>query len=137
MRHRLSATQVLVESESASIVGYYTLAAGSVSFEAIPESLRRKTKLSRYPTLSSILLARLARHGEWHGQGIGELLITDALERCWRTTADIGAAFVVVDAIDARASDFYRGFGFILLNDSDRRLSIPMTTVADLFRKEQ
>ena len=133
MRHRLSATHVLIDSDSESIAGYYTLAAASIGYEDIPEALRRKSKLSRYPQLSAVLLARLARHQDWRAQGVGSVLLADALERSWRSTSHIGAAFVLVDATDQRATEFYASFGFIPLEDSPRRLFLPMTTVAQLF----
>lgn len=40
----------------------------------------------------------------------------------------------VVDAIDSRAANFYRHFGFVPFPTVTNRLFLPMRAVADLFR---
>ena len=91
--------------------------------------------MSRYPALSATLIARLARHEVWRGSGIGELLLVDALRRAWDQTASVGAAFVIVDAINEAAADFYRRYSFIPFEDDDRTLFLPMIEVARLFAR--
>ena len=135
MRHRLSMTHTLTQAGSNAIVGYYTLAAASIPFERVPEALRERARMSRYPALSATLIAPLARHEVWRGSGIGELLLVDALRRAWDQTASVGAAFVIVDAINEAAADFYRRYSFIPFEDDDRTLFLPMIEVARLFAR--
>ena len=135
MRARLSATRVLLFDAPQVIVGYYTLAAASIPFNRIPEADRKRLKLSRYPQLSATLLARLARDERWRGRGTGDLLIADALRRIFEQTAQVGAAFVIVDAIDDNASKFYRSYGFIQFPETERQLFLPMGTLGQLYKR--
>jgi GNAT superfamily N-acetyltransferase len=58
------------------------------------------------------LLARLAVDKTEQRQGLGPALLKDALQRCRRAAKEIGARAVLVHAIDEKAMDFYRHFGF-------------------------
>lgn len=123
MDARSSACVVLVEeTDPGKIVGYYTLSQASVSITQLPESLTRK--LPRYPEVGATLIGRLARDIQWRGQNIGRLLVVDALRRCVRLSADVGAVIVVTDPKDKKARLFYEGFGFRALDE--RRLFISM-----------
>ena len=70
----------------------------------------------------------------YQGQGIGEFLLMDALHRGLVPSAEIAAAAVVVDAIDAGAAKFYQHFGFVAFPSIAGRLFLPMKAVAGLFR---
>jgi predicted N-acetyltransferase YhbS len=123
MDARSSACIVLVqETDPGKIVGYYTLSQASISTTQLPETLARK--LPRYAELGATLIGRLARDIQWRGQNIGQLLLIDALRRCVRFSADVGAVVVVTDPKDANARRFYENFGFRPLDE--RRLFIPM-----------
>lgn len=132
MRSRLSVTHVLVEAGSPVIAGYYTLAATSIPFSRIPEAERKRARLSLYPLLSATLIARLARAGERAGQGIGSLLLVDALRRSYQQTGQVGAAFVIVDALDEEAARFYQTYGFLPFPDESRQLFLAMRTLENL-----
>jgi GNAT superfamily N-acetyltransferase len=68
-----------------------------------------------------------------HGEGIGEFLLMDALRRSLTQSVQIAAAAVVVEAIDERAAQFYRHFGFTPFSSSASRLFILTKTVGALF----
>lgn len=87
-------------------------------------------RLPRYEAQPVILLGRLARDLRFRGQGIGELLLRDALERSLETHRQVGAIAVVVDAIDDRAASFYEAFGFIRLPGGANQHFIAMETIA-------
>ena len=129
MRARLSATHVLLMDSDVEIAGCYTLAAASIPLARISDSDRKRLKLSKYPQMSAVLIARLARDERWRGRGTGDLLMIDALRRLEAQTAHVGAAFVIVDAIDEHAAQFYESFGFLRFPDTPRQLFLPMTTV--------
>ena len=114
----------VLEGEGSSIKGYYTLSADSVDRNLIPEDLRKKLP---YKNLPVTLLGRLARDANYKGQGIGELLLADALKRAYQASSSIAAWAVVTDPINEKARAFYEGFGFISLESG--RMFIPMETI--------
>jgi hypothetical protein len=109
------------------IAGYYTLSAASIRLEKLPEEFTRK--LPRYPHLPATLLGRLARDLRFKGQGIGNLLMADALHRSYQNSSVIGSVAIITDPKDDNAADFYSEFGFKPLDG--QRLFLPMKTVAD------
>lgn len=127
MEARSSACFVLVPlADAGRVAGYYTLSAAEVVAAQLPESLVKK--LPRYRSLPATLLGRLARDTAFCGQGLGDRLMMDALARALAGSAEIGSVAVVTDPKDERAAAFYRGFGFIRLND--RRWILSMKDVA-------
>jgi predicted GNAT family N-acyltransferase len=120
---RASACFVMVPIESPGrIAGFYTLSATSIKLETVPTDLVKK--LPRYPRLPATLLGRLARDSEFKGQGIGGLLMVDALKRAYESSSVIGSIAMVVDPKGDRASKFYADFGFRPLNDQKMFLSM-------------
>jgi GNAT superfamily N-acetyltransferase len=127
IRRNLAVAYVLVETATGVIAGYYTLSSFSIVLAGLPESETRK--LPRYGQVPGILIGRLARDRRFRGQGVGELLLIDALRRAFNLSKDIGAWAVIVDAKDDNARLFYERFGFLPLIDNERRLFLPMRSV--------
>jgi GNAT superfamily N-acetyltransferase len=98
-----------VVHRSNSVVGYYSISAGSVSVE--DASPRISKGLARHP-IPVILLARLAVDKDEQGTGLGKALLKDALSRIAEAADIIGARAVLVHAIDEPARKFYEYFGF-------------------------
>jgi predicted GNAT family N-acyltransferase len=120
---RASACFVLVPvADRGRITGFYTLSATSIALEKMPEELSKK--LPRYPDLPATLLGRLARDSNFKGQGIGNLLMVDALQRAYETSSVIGSVAVVTDPKDDRAARFYAEFGFKSLDGHRMFLSM-------------
>jgi ribosomal protein S18 acetylase RimI-like enzyme len=92
------------------VVGFYSLSSLSLSLETLPEELAHK--LPRYDAIPAALIGRLARGESVRGQGVGELLLADAVQRILGAGRSIAVYAIVVDAKDERAAGFYRGFGF-------------------------
>jgi predicted N-acetyltransferase YhbS len=101
-----AATYLLRRDET--VVGYYALAMSAVTHDRAPSRLRRGMP----DPVPVVLLARLAIDHREQGRRLGGHLLVDALRRCVRGGAEFGARAVVVDAINERAADFYRHFGF-------------------------
>lgn len=101
-----AATYVLCRGER--VVGYYALAMSAVMHADAPSRLRRGMP----DPVPVVLLARLAVDRVEQGNRLGGHLLLDALRRCMRGGVEFGARAVVVDAIDARAAEFYRHFDF-------------------------
>ena len=127
-RRRIAAVFVAIDTQAADqVAGFYTLSATAVQAATLPEEIVRR--LPRYPTLPAILLGRLARDRRWRGQGVGELLLADALRRSLRISDQLGALFVVVDAKDDAARAFYERFLFRAFPDQPHQLFLPLATL--------
>lgn len=128
MQGRASACFVLVtDADPGRIVGYYTLSQTSVVVQQLPEPLIKR--LPRYPQLGATLIGRLARDIAWKGKQVGRLLLIDALRRCVRHSAEVGAVVVVTDPKDDKARSFYENHGFRALDE--RRMFIPMSELIE------
>jgi predicted GNAT family N-acyltransferase len=74
-------------------------------------------------------LGRLARDISQKGNGIGEILLIDALKRSYEISSNaIGAMAVVIDPINQKVEDFYLKYGFEKLPDSGK-LFLHMDTI--------
>jgi ribosomal protein S18 acetylase RimI-like enzyme len=130
-RKRAAAPFVLLTAEN-RIAGYYTLSATIITADDLPREAVKKLKWPRYPELPATLIGRLARDITFQGQGIGELLLMDALKRA--LSSEIASLAVVVDSKDENAQRFYTNYGFLLFPDTANRLYLPMMTVERLLR---
>lgn len=113
-------------TELQRVFGYYSLSAGSLAAADLPDEFRRR--LPRYP-VPVALLGRLAADKSQQGQGLGAILIADALQRIAMAGQVMAVYAVVVDALDESAAEFYRQFGFIPLPSQPLKLFLPMDTV--------
>lgn len=104
-----NSAQTYVAARELVVIGYYSLAAGAVTYEGASE--RVKKGLARHP-IPVILLARLAVDVTSQGQGIGPALLKDALKRTAQAADTIGARALLVHAKDADAKSFYEHFNF-------------------------
>ncbi|HEX5414441.1 MAG TPA: GNAT family N-acetyltransferase [Chloroflexota bacterium] len=130
-RRNLAVPHVLVDTRENRIAGYYTLSSLSVLPGSVPSDASRR--LARYSTVPTILLGRLAVDRSYRGQGLGKLLLMDALRRSLEiSNQQVGAWAVVVDAKDDQARSFYEHYGFIRFLDDAYRLFLPMATVSRL-----
>ena len=128
MKARASACLILVPlADRGRIAGFYTLSATSLELRKVPDELARK--LPRYPSLPATLLGRLARDLAFKGQGLGNLLMVDALKRAYENSTVIGSVAVVVEPKDDQAAGFYGEFGFRLLDGT--RMFLPMKAVPE------
>lgn len=127
---RVAAPFVAISQPDKRVLGYYTLSASVLTLADLPDDLARK--LPRYPQLPVTLLGRLAVDQGTKGQGLGEHLLLDALQRSLMHADQIAAIAVVVDAKSEEAARFYSHYGFKPLQAHPLRLFVPMTTVAKL-----
>jgi len=128
---KIATTFVLVNGQSNSVIGYYTLSATSIKLTDLPVETAKK--LPKYPHVPATLLGRLAIDSRYQGRGNGGLLLTDALRRALQATTEVASFAVFVDAINERTRSFYEQYEFCAFPDQKLRLFLPMKTIADLF----
>lgn len=131
MKRNLTACFVFADEDIKAIKGYYTLSNNSISQDKIPAEYQKKLPNS-YQSLPTTLIGRLAVDKQYKGQGIGKLLLIDALRRSYDVSSVIGSYALVVDPIDKIATEFYAKYGFIELPDSGK-MFLPMQTIRSLF----
>jgi ribosomal protein S18 acetylase RimI-like enzyme len=129
IKRKLSACFVLAAAENL-VKGFYTLSNDGIPLSNVPDEIRKKMP-SSYTQLPTTLLGRLAVDVRFRGQGLGELLLINALQRCYYLSEQIGSMAVIVDPLDAEAAAFYKYYGFTALESG--RMFLPMKTVASLF----
>lgn len=110
------------EVGAATIVGFYALAAAFVLIEELPPELAR-----RYPRQIPVTrLGRLATRADMRSQGLGRLLLADAVNRARGAAQAVGSAGIFVDAKDETAARFYRRFGFRPCAGAPLKLYLPL-----------
>ena len=104
----LSVTKVLLD-ESDRIAGYYTLATGQVDFSDLPvEATKRLPRRS----LPVAILAWLGVSTDHQGQGLGRLLLAQALRDCYEAGNTFAFVAVILDCLNNDVKEFYRKWDF-------------------------
>jgi GNAT superfamily N-acetyltransferase len=99
-----------VTCRASRVVGYYSLAYGSVTQTEVPPTLAKG--IGKYP-IPVMLLARLAVDLQEKGRGLGKALLKDAMMRSLQAADIAGLKAIFVQAKDAGAALFYARQGFI------------------------
>lgn len=90
------------------VVGFYALAAGSVSHDLSPRKLHQNMP----DPVPVIVLGRLAVDAGEQGNGLGRALLRDAVLRVAAAAREVGVAAMLVHALNDRAKAFYVAAGF-------------------------
>jgi GNAT superfamily N-acetyltransferase len=116
---RMDSARTFVLLEHGRVLGYFSLAMGSVRRADAPARLVRG--MPGYP-VGMVLLARLAVDRSAQGHPLGGLLLAEALRKAVAAGENAAARLVVVDAIDEDVAAFYRRWGFIAVPEHPLRL---------------
>lgn len=106
---RSNASKTFVVCIENHVVGYYSLAVGSIEHEVA--SKRTKKGLAQYP-IPVMILARLAVDQKYQDKKIGSGLLKDALLRTLEASEHAGIRAIFVHAKDETARNFYSHFDF-------------------------
>lgn len=117
------------DNELQKIAGYYTLSNTAI-YQIDDQDILKK----QHPTapIGCVLIGRLAVDQNYQGRGLGSDLLLHALHTVKLISEMTGVAFVVVDAKDENAKNFYEKYGFKPLCSNPMRLCYP---VKNLFEK--
>jgi GNAT superfamily N-acetyltransferase len=115
------------------VVGFYSLSSFTLALEDLPEEIARR--LPRYDAIPAALIGRLARDVRVRGRGLGELLLADAVRRILGVSRSLAVFAIIVEAKDAAAGAFYRGFGFQAFPLRPQRLFLLASTAAAAFER--
>lgn len=102
------ASRTFVICAGRRVVGYYSLAAGSILHAAATGNVRRNMP----DPVPVLLLGRLAVDRNWHGKGLGADLLADAVLRAIGAAETVGVRAILVHAISEGAKSFYEKHGF-------------------------
>ena len=132
-RKGLGSTYVLIPVEGEPIAaGYHTLSMAQVELHSLPESHRKN--LPKYP-VPAVRLGRLAVDRKWQGTGLGEILLMDAIRRSVVAVLSVAAKYMIVDAKNKKAEEFYIRYGFHPFEGGTHSLVAAMDTLKGLFTK--
>ncbi len=126
---RRSVARVFVAlDDRLGVVGFYSLSAFTLAIEELPPAWAKR--LPRYGLTPAALIGRLARDRRLRGEGVGGLLLADAVRRVLEAARTLAVFAIVVEAIDEDAVRFYRAFGFAPLPSRPLRLFMPVQDAA-------
>ena len=112
----------VVPDEAGQVLAYYAVAAGAVSHQQSPGSIRRNMP----DPVPVMVLARLAVDQRLQGRQVGGALLKDALQRAVSVAQDIGIRALLVHALNDRARQFYSDYGFLPSPANPMTLMLPL-----------
>lgn len=135
-RHALAnqangSARTFVGLEGNRVIGYYSLAVGSVLYDEAPERMAKG--LARHP-IPILLMARFAVDRGYQGLGVGRGLFKDALKRSLGVAKEAGVRAFMTHAKDDEAKALYLRFGmqecpanplhlYLLMKDVERSIT--------------
>lgn len=99
----------VVTDDQGQLLAYYALAAGAVSHQESPGSIRRNMP----EPIPVMVLARLAVDQRLQGRQVGGALLKDALRRAAAVAQNVGVRALLVHALNEHARQFYIHYGFV------------------------
>ena len=131
----LSKTFVAVNDDNPdTVVGYFTLTIAEIAAELLPPAQRRRLPDAALPVIK---LARLAVDRNHQGQGIGGILLFEALQRAAAAQALTAAVAVLVEAKHAKAAASYAYYGFVAAPDNPLTLFMGFAPIRALIEAIQ
>ena len=126
----LSATSALIGPDG-EIAGYYTLASGRIDFGELPAEISRRLPRRMLPVA---VLAWLGVSTEHQGQGLGRVLLAQALTDCFEASQTFAFVAVTVDCVDAESKSFFQHWQFEELPGRPMRLFLSAKRLAAMMQ---
>ncbi|MBA3239211.1 MAG: GNAT family N-acetyltransferase [Parachlamydiaceae bacterium] len=110
------------------VIGYYTIAPAQAFRSELPDKIF--TGRPRPNPIPAFRLCRLAIDKAFQRKGIGEIVLFNALKKCYEASGIFGGALIIVDAKNENARDFYVQYGFQPLPINPLCLVMSLKTLA-------
>ena len=108
--HAADSAKTYVCTVNNVVIGYYSLAAGSVRVDEVVTRIRQgQPKAGSIPVT---ILCRLAVDKAYQKKGIGAKLLAHALQKCLYASQTVASRAVIVHAISDDAKAFYKKYDF-------------------------
>ena len=108
LKNEGKASRTYVVCQGDRVVGFYSLAVGSVAHEFSLGNIKRNMP----DPVPVMILGRLAVDQSAQGKGIGKALVRDAILRTIQAASIAGIRAILVHALHDRAATFYQECGF-------------------------
>jgi GNAT superfamily N-acetyltransferase len=106
------------------ILGFFTLSAASIVPADLPPEIAKRMPRHLIP---AALIGRLAVDRGAARQGLGGILLADAIQKAVTAAETVAMAAIVVDPIDDDARSFYAKFGFRSLQGPQHRMFLTLS----------
>lgn len=121
MRVNTGRTYVAVVNDK--VAGYYAIAAGSLLRSDLPSTLR--FEIPNHP-VPLVLLARVGVDRKYQREGLGTVLVLDAIRKALMVGENVGVFCVATNAKDEMAKSFYQSMGFRSSKSDPRLMLFPL-----------
>lgn len=105
----IGASRTYVICNQNDVIGYYTLATGSVAHEQAASKIKRNMP----DPVPVMVLGRLGIYKNWHNGGLGKGLLKDAVLRTYAVSKQVGVKALLVHALSKEVTYFYKTHGFM------------------------
>jgi len=129
---RSGASSTYVILDEMRVVGYYSLAAGSVARQTAPGRMRRNVP----DPVPVVVLGRLAVDRPFQGCNLGRALLRDAVLRTLQAADIIGVRAILVHALSDQAKRFYEESGFVSSPIDPLTLLVSVSEAIKALRKD-
>jgi GNAT superfamily N-acetyltransferase len=126
------ASSTYVVLDKTRVIGYYSLAAGSVARETAPGRIRRNVP----DPVPVVVLGRLAVDRDFQGRALGRALLRDAILRTLQAADIIGVRGILVHALSEQAKRFYQDCGFATSPMNPLTMMIALSEALNALRKK-
>jgi predicted N-acetyltransferase YhbS len=120
------ASRTFVVCQGNRVIGYYTLAIGSVGHREAPSKIRRNMP----DPIPVMVLGRLAVDQAWQRAGLGRGLLKDAVLRTLTVSRQAGVKALLVHALSEDTKQFYMRNGFLESPLDSMTLMLPLNEAA-------
>ena len=125
---------VATDDGQAEILGYYALNAHSLDGDGLPANLTRNAP--RHGGIPAVYISMIAVDNRHQGQGFGNILLADGLNRAAAVARLVGLKAVILDVIEDGGPEitekrraFYEAMGFQSLPSRPLRMFISIKTI--------
>jgi GNAT superfamily N-acetyltransferase len=112
--------------DARKILGFYSIAPASVTYEKTPEVIKRGLARHEVPVFR---LGRLAVDRSVQGRSLGGQLLLAAARRCLLVAAQVGGVALLIDAKNDLVAQWYASYGAVPLLDAPLSLLLPFKTI--------